>query len=153
MEFCYKKKYKEKENENLRNLKKFQLLNQWIKLKIRGIQFMEFFEDRQISSLAIYGMGELGCLVYEELKFCGVGQLVKYGIDQGGNQAGKGIPVYPLHSSLEKTDAIIITPVLITDFIEDAIYKELGEQITFTVEEVLYELSRKHHVPSVLWEI
>lgn len=153
MEICYKKKYKEKENENSRNLKKFQLLNQWMKLKIRGIQLKDFFEDRKIRSVAIYGMGELGWLFYEELKFDGVGQLVAYGIDQRGMQEGKEINIYPLCSSLEKTDAIIITPVLITDFIEDTIYKELGEQITFTLEEVLYELSRKHRVPSELWEI
>lgn len=81
MEICYKKKYREKESENSRNLKKFQLLNQWMKLKIRGIQLKEFFEDRRIGSIAIYGMGELGWLFYDELKFSGVGQLVTYGID------------------------------------------------------------------------
>lgn len=153
MDICYKKKYKEKENENSRNLKKFQLLNQWMKLKIRGIQLKEFLEDREIRSIAIYGMGELGWLFYDELKFCGVGQLVTYGIDQNGNQGGKEISIYSLCSTLEKTDAIIITPVLITDLIEDAIYKELGEQVTFTLEEVLYELSRKHRIPSELWKI
>lgn len=149
----YKKKYIEKENENLRNLKKFQLLNQWMKLKMYGINFKEFLEDRQLESLAVYGMGELGWLVCQELESAGAGQMVKYGIDQKGGRAENEIPIYRLHSALEKTDAIIITPVLITDFIEDEIYKELGEQRTFTLEEVLYELSRKHRVTSELWEI
>lgn len=152
MEIGYKKRYTEKENENLRNFKKFQLLNQWMKLKIREVQLKEFLEYRQIRTVAIYGMGELGRLVYEELKFSGAGQSVRYGIDQNGKQPDQEIPVYPLDSSLERTDAIIITPVLITDFIEDEIYRKLGEQITFTLEEVLYELSRKHNVPSELWE-
>lgn len=149
----YKNKYIEKEKENQRNLMKFRLLNQWLRLKIQGVHFKEFFEDRKLSSVAIYGMGEIGWLVYEELKADGWEQAVRYGIDQSGKRKENGVGIYPLCSSLKKTDAIIITPVLVTDFIEDAIYEKLGEQTTFTVEEILYELSRKHRVLSMLWEI
>ena len=50
-------------------------------------------------------------------------------------------------------DAIIISPVMVTDEIEDEIYELLGEMKTFTIEEILYELSRKHQVSSRLWEV
>ena len=47
----------------------------------------------------------------------------------------------------------MITPVLITDELEEQIYEALGECVTFVFEELLYELSRKHGVASKLWEI
>lgn len=43
-----------------RNKKKFDLMCQWMKLKIQGISLMEFFQDKGIRSIAIYGMG---CIV------------------------------------------------------------------------------------------
>lgn len=149
----YKKKFMEKEQESQRNRKKFELLNQWMKLKLHGLRLSEFFEDRGLNSIAIYGMGELGWLVYEELKGNVGGVAVKYGIDQRGKAAGDGLEICPLRSVSERTDAILITPVLITDWIEDKIYEALGEQTTFTLEEILYELSRKYRIPSALWEI
>lgn len=148
----YKKKYLEKEQENLRNQKKFELLSQWMKLKLHGLCLSEFFEDRGVSSIAIYGMGELGWLVYEELKGDSGKAAVRYGIDQRGREAGEGFRICPLEAVAERADAILITPVLITDWIEDEIYRVLGEQTTFTLEEILYELSRKHRIPSALWE-
>lgn len=148
----YKKKYLEKEQENLRNRKKFELLSQWMKLKLHGLCLSEFFADREICSIAIYGMGELGQLLYEELIGNAGGTAVKYGIDQRGREAGEGLTICPLEDVPERTDAILITPVLITDWIEDEIYRVLGEQTTFTLEEILYELSRKHRIPSALWE-
>ena len=47
----------------------------------------------------------------------------------------------------------MITPVLITDEIEDQIYEILGEQTTFVFEEILFELSRKHQINSEMWTI
>lgn len=149
----YKEMYYNKEFENSRNYMKFQLLQQWMRLKNEKINFGDFFADRGITSIALYGIGELGRLFYDELEFWGIETILKYGIDQSSNAGYKNIPVYSLNSSLEKVDAIIISPVMITDEIEDKIYEILGEQVTFTIEEILYELSRKYQITSALWEI
>ena len=39
------------------------------------------------------------------------------------------------------------------DFIPEYTYEKLGEIPTYTLEEIIYELSRKHGVSSLLWEI
>lgn len=136
--------------ESNRNKKKFELICQWMKLKIQGISLMEFFQDRGIRSIAIYGMGEIGQLMYDELAMENE-TLIRYAIDQSGMRYVESLPTYCLDRNLPEVDAIVITPVLITDQLEEKIYETLGECVTFVFEELLYELSRKHRIPSSLW--
>ncbi|HBA68062.1 MAG TPA: hypothetical protein DCZ40_01720 [Lachnospiraceae bacterium] len=138
--------------ENERNKKKFDLMCQWMKLKIQGIYLIEFFQDRGFQSIAIFGMGEIGQLMYDELVM-EKKLTIQYAIDQSGIQYLESLPVYCLDKDLPKVDAIVITPVLITDQLEEQIYESLGECVTFVFEEILYELSRKHGVASSLWRI
>lgn len=145
-------KYSQKNFENERNKKKLDLMCQWIKLKIQGISLMEFFQDRGIQSIAIYGMGEIGQLMYDELAMENE-MFIRYAIDQSGRRYVESLPTYCLDRDLPKVDAIVITPVLITDQLEEQIYDALGECVTFVFEELLYELSRKHGVASTLWRI
>lgn len=135
-----------------RNKKKFDLMCQWMKLKIQGISLIEFFRDREIHSIAIYGMGEIGQLIYDELVMENEA-FIRYAIDRSGVRYVESLPTYCLDRDLPKVDAIVITPVLITDQLEEQIYDVLGECVTFVFEELLYELSRKHGVTSVLWDI
>lgn len=144
-------KYEQKVFEKKRNKKKLDLICQWVKLKNRGISLMEFFQDRGIRSIAIYGMGEIGQLMYDELTMENE-TLIRYAIDQSGKRYVESLPTYCLDKNLPKVDAIIITPVLITDQLEEKIYETLGECVTFVFEELLYELSRKHGIASKLWE-
>lgn len=138
--------------ENDRNKKKFDLMCQWMKLKIQGISLMEFFQDRRLQSIAIYGMGEIGQLMYDELALENEA-LIRYAIDQTGMRYVDSLPTYRLDKDLPKVDAIVITPVLITDQLEEDIYGTMGECVTFVFEELLYELSRKHRIDSTLWKI
>lgn len=136
--------------ESERSKKKFELMCQWMKLKIRAISLMEFFRDRGIQSIAIYGMGEIGQLIYDELARENE-EFIRYAIDQSGMKYMESLPTYCLKRDLPKVDAIVITPVLITDQLEEQIYESLGECVTFVFEELLYELSRKHGIDSALW--
>jgi len=137
-------------NELNRAKKKLGLLCQWIRLQQRGIGLAEFFQDREIGSIAIYGMGEIGLLLYDELEKENE-SLVKYAIDKSGKAFREYLPTYWLKKGLPPVDAIIITPVLITDEIEEEIYDAYGETVTYVFEEILYELSKKHRVESSLW--
>lgn len=137
--------------ESKRNKKKFDLMCQWMKLKIQGISLMEFFQDRGIQSIAIYGMGEIGQLIYDELAMNDEA-FIRYAIDRSGMRYVESLPIYCLDRDLPRVDAIVITPVLITDQLEEQIYETLGECVTFVFEELLYELSRKHGVASGLWK-
>lgn len=145
-------KYGRKIFENKRYKKKLDLMCQWMKLKIRGISLMEFFRDRGIRSIAIYGMGEIGQLMYDELAVEDEA-LIRYAIDQSCVRYVESLPTHCLNRGLPKVDAIVITPVLITNQLEEQIYETLGECVTFVFEELLYELSRKHGVASLLWGV
>lgn len=136
--------------ESDRNKKKFDLMCQWMKLKIQGVSLIEFFQDKGLQSIAIYGMGEIGQLMYDELAMEDE-TLIRYSIDQSGKRYVDNLPTYCLDKDLPKVDAIVITPVLITDQLEEQIYDVLGECVTFVFEELLYELSRKHGIASALW--
>lgn len=148
MQLKYKQQYESTLKEVNRYRKKYEFMYQWMKLKQNGIELMEFFQDRKLESIAIYGMGDLGELLYKELED---NKIIKFGIDRQLKQ--NKIPIYSLENVKEKVDAIVITPVLITDEIEDQIYEILGEQTTFVFEEILFELSRKHQINSEIWTI
>lgn len=148
MQLKYKQQYEATLKEVNRYRKKYELMYQWMKLKQNGIELIEFFQDRKLESIAIYGMGDLGELLYRELED---NRIIKFGIDRQLKQ--NKIPIYSLENVKEKIDAIVITPVLITDEIEDQIYEILGEQTTFVFEEILFELSRKHQINSEMWII
>lgn len=148
---CEEKEYARAIGESKRYKKKFDLVYQWMKLKQNNIELIEFFEDRKLTSIALYGVGDLGRLIYNELKAY---KIIKCGIDRQADKAElDGAPVYSLKSINQKVDAIVITPVLITDTIEDNIYNALGEQTTFTFEEILFDLSEKHGLQSELWPV
>ncbi|MCI8534137.1 MAG: hypothetical protein HFG68_00920 [Hungatella sp.] len=148
MQLKYKQQYESTLKEVNRYRKKYEFMYQWMKLKQNGIELIEFFQDRKLESIAIYGMGDLGELLYKELED---NRIIKFGIDRQLKQ--NKIPIYSLENVKEKVDAIVITPVLITDEIEDQIYEILGEQTTFVFEEILFELSRKHQINSEMWTI
>ncbi len=148
MQLKYKQQYESTLKEVNRYRKKYEFMYQWMKLKQNSIELIEFFQDRKLESIAIYGMGDLGELLYKELED---NRIIKFGIDRQLKQ--NKIPIYSLENVKEKVDAIVITPVLITDEIEDQIYEILGEQTTFVFEEILFELSRKHQINSEMWTI
>lgn len=148
MQLKYKQQYESILKESNRYRKKYELMYQWMKLKQNDIKLIEFFQDRKLESIAIYGMGDLGELLYKELED---NRIIKFGIDRQLKQ--NKIPIYSLENIKEKVDAIVITPVLITDEIEDQIYETLGVQTTFVFEEILFELSRKHQIDSEMWII
>ena len=93
----------------------------------------------------------MGELIYEEMtKQADVNVL--FAIDRNRIEADN-LMVFSLDDIPNAPDAVVISPVLNIDEIEDKIYEKLGEIPTYTLEEIIYELSRKHGVSSLLWEI
>lgn len=120
----------------------YQLANQWLMNKNEGKQVSRYFEDNDIKSVAIYGMGTLGELFYEEIKDSNV--KVGYFIDKNSDILCYGMDEVPITSiedisEQEEVDAIIVTPVF--DF--DAIQEDL-EKVTdihlISLEDVVYGL-------------
>lgn len=86
------------------------VLQQWLRLKNMGKNIDAYFMERDIRRIAIYGMGDLGNRLSEELKSSEVE--VVYGIDQNKGDVFSEIPIYSLEDELPVVDAVVVTPYL-----------------------------------------
>lgn len=89
----------------------YNMLNQWIKLKNNGKNLEEYFQKNKYVNIAIYGMGEIGFRLLEELKESSV--TVLFAIDKDGGTPFDEVSVYDLHSEdiPKEVDAIVVTAV------------------------------------------
>lgn len=88
--------------------KKLSLIEKWIHLKENGIHIADYFLQRGIHTLAIYGCGTIGEFINHELK----NEInVKYFIDRNASNLQKQIPIYTLQDTLPEAEGIIITLV------------------------------------------
>ncbi len=93
-----------------RNDANCQLAYQWIRMCQKGNKLEKYFESHNIHTAAIYGMGDMGKILYEELKRLGI--QAAYGIDKNKNVPEiDGLPVKTLSDTLPQADIIIVTPV------------------------------------------
>lgn len=125
--------------------KKFELLYKWMQMKQQGRSFLGLLDDRNILSVAIYGIGEMGILLYNELK--SRSNLVKYIVDKNAAKVQSKeieVPIYTIDDQrISLVDAVIITPVLITDEIKELIAKYMGKQNVYDLEEMLDTIERQ----------
>lgn len=101
----------------------YDILNCWLELKQRGDSIETWFLDNGYKAIAIYGMGDLGKHLYDELKDTGVN--VKYGIEGATNGWYLDLEIKPLDEKLKRADVIVVTPV----FAFDEIKRKLGEKV------------------------
>ena len=130
--------------ENLKFQKNYYALaQQWIMNKNENRSMMKYFNDRNINSIAIYGMGTLGEALYEELKNTDI--KIKYFIDKNATElyyGVDGIEAVGLDgiTSCAEVDAIIVTPVnhydsIVTDLENEGVSSEI-----ISLEDVIYGL-------------
>ncbi len=112
-------------NEKLLKFKKYyQLYNIWIQNKSKGYSFAEKLISKGYNKIAIYGNGEIGCRLYDELKETEV--QVIYFIDKIANDLDltydEGIPVISVNNMVNydsNIDVIVITTINIMDEITE----------------------------------
>ena len=106
-----KKKSKWINNSNLLQTSKVQLayywIMKWLKLKQKGISLSDYLQKENIHSIAIYGMAQIGCLVFDELENTTV--KIEYVMDRNDQNAMKIIKMINPEGELQKVDAIIVT--------------------------------------------
>lgn len=89
-----------------KHLKIVRLMDNWLSLKQNDISLMTYFDDNDISCIAIYGLGYIGLRLLKELES---NNIVKYAIDQRKMQLN--LPVKAVDEELDLVDAIIVTTV------------------------------------------
>lgn len=90
----------------------YDMTNKWIKNKNLNKNIDIYFQENNIKSIAIYGIGEIAIRLYEELKYTDVD--IKYFIDR--KPESKNISSIPIIcndslSIINRVDAIIVTPI------------------------------------------
>mgnify|MGYP002509543375 CR=1 FL=1 len=86
----------------------YHILNDWMKLKENGGSIEQALKEKNIKSVAIYGMGDLGRHLVKDLENTNIE--VKYAIDRSFF-AISDIDIYEPESELPNVDAVIVTPV------------------------------------------
>jgi hypothetical protein len=109
-----------KQNERYKSY--WDTLDKWLCLKEKGVDFKEYFINRGIKNLAIYGMGMMGKHLYNEL--AGGSIKVVYGIDQQGQGLSKDLPIYRIEDELPEADAVVIA----VTFAYEAMVENLKEK-------------------------
>ncbi len=84
----------------------YKVLVKWTRLHTKKVQIADILKRKQYYSVAVYGIGEIGKLLLDEL--IGSDVSVEYGIDQSAVEY-KGISVVPITEQLDSVDVIIVT--------------------------------------------
>lgn len=92
----------------------YETLAQWLTNIQNGFCVEDYLKEKGVQTVAIYGMGELGILLYNELKKSSDIQVL-YGIDQSGVSAIDDFDVYYPEDELPDVDLVIVTPISYMD--------------------------------------
>lgn len=128
-------------NEKIKKIEKFKnyynLLNQWLINKNEGKSLETYFLNNNYNTIAIYGMGELGNRLYEEIKNTNI--KVKYAIDKNADSVYSNLDVVNMEEDFEMVDVVVITATFDYDVIKDEISTKIDCPI-ISLEDVVYEV-------------
>lgn len=113
----------------------FDLTNEWLRLKNEGKTLSEYFEKNQWKHIAIYGMGELGNRLLEELR--GSSVVVDYAIDKHTDKVYSEVDVKEISEGLPEVDVIVITPIYAYDEVEEMLMDAVDYPIV-SIEDVVF---------------
>ncbi len=113
----------------------------WLENRNAGKTFVDYFHDYGYKNIAIYGAGDLGRLLYEEIKNSDI--KVSYFVDRNaeGILENEGIKVITVDKikDMPLVDSIVITPVGNYEAISRALAIEAPELPTINLREAVYE--------------
>lgn len=115
----------------------YHTLARWVRIKQREESVGQYLLDKGIHSVAIYGMKELGNLLYDELKKSGVE--VRYAIDKDAEYIFSELSIVRPDENLFEVDAILVTAIHYYDEIEMYLKKKVPYKV-ICIEDVLYEM-------------
>lgn len=133
----FSEKISERKSKEIDKFKQYNyILNQWLILKQEGKFLEKYFIDNNYSSIAIYGMGEMGNRLYDELMNTSI--TVKYAIDKAVGSIYTELDVLGIEDELEEVDVIVVTPAHAFDSIAKSLKDKVGYPI-ISIEDVVFE--------------
>lgn len=129
------------ESEESKNTKKFRsyyyMLNRWIEIEQSGKRIADLFLERNYTTIAIYGMGEIGTRLYYALKDTGV--TVNFVLDQQLTGKVHEFPVMATQKQFEEISALVVT----IPFAYEEVKKDMSEKTSkpvVSLEHILFEV-------------
>lgn len=101
--------------------KKFEMMFKytelWLRIKQQEYSLADFFLKKNIRRIGIYGMGFLGCDLYDELENTDIE--IAYVMDREAQTIDKVVPVVSVDEDLPCVDAIVITAISVENKIQE----------------------------------
>jgi len=136
--FLFKKKMPDKSADKASKFKTYyNTLNRWLELKQNGVSLDKWFQKNGYKNAAVYGMGELGNRLYEELKDTEI--KVEYAIDKNAYGVSLDIPIYQKEDELPDVDVIVVSAVFAFSEISGELEKKCTCPIV-SLEDIVFEL-------------
>lgn len=119
----------------------FDVTYQWVVNKQNQKTLDAFFVEEGIKTIAVYGMGSLGELFYNELKGRNIVE-IKYFIDRMADLYSYGLDDIPVKEAVsmeaeDKTDAVVVTPVHVFDEIKSELLDQGYNGKILSLEDVI----------------
>ena len=114
--------------------KKYVIMRSLLTCVCDGISLTDFFDERSLKTVAIYGMGDVGNVLYKLLKSKGIN--IPYCIDRDADKKIYGIEIRTIREIGDDIDAIIVSNVVNQERIKEEVSKYCNYPI-YTVNEIL----------------
>lgn len=98
-----------------------------MKNRNQHISVADYFKNNHYEKIAIYGMGEIGKRLYEEL--CAEGIEVTAVFDRNAQRLDPSLNVYSIEGSVPEVDVVVITPTFDYDTIAEQLEKVVSCKI------------------------
>lgn len=111
------------------------LFNRWMIIKHEGKGVLDYLQEYNVKTIAIYGMSYVGERLYDELKDTDIE--IKYVIDMQVKDGFEETDIFTLEDDLPEVDLIIVTAVFFYYEIEKSIHNVCDYEVV-SLEEILY---------------
>lgn len=133
--FMSKVKKKDEKISKFKNY--YNMLNQWLSIKQKDQSLEVYFKDNGYKTIAIYGLGEMGYRLYDELKNSSI--QILYAIDQKAEDIYSEIDIVGKEDDFKSVDVIVVSAT----FAYEEIKKELEQKTDITIislEDVIFSI-------------
>lgn len=113
----------------------FNFLDRWLIKKEQNFDYSEYFQEHNIKTAAIYGMGKIGKHLKYELENAGIE--IAYVIDEGESIIYSDVVRYNLRDALPMVDLVIVTPIEEFEEVKNRILNNNASLLVVSVNNII----------------
>lgn len=133
MDWVLEQAYKKARDFEKKHLEMFRLVNCWLQKIQEGKDIIRYFEENDVHTIAIYGLGEIGKTLTMFLQHSNI--VIRYGIDRNARLIhAYPFPVITIEETIEVVDLIIVTTFYDYDKIKESLEKKTISRIMSLVQ-------------------